>query len=328
MNDVTKVSGGALLAALLFAVPAAAPAQTRVSDVSLAINAPGGGNWPVYIADQQGFFKGEGLNVSIVTSGSNVNTINMLATGAANFALDGSDIEIEAAARKLPMKIIAPEFGPNPYTLVAKASIASWADLKGKRIVLGSPQDVSSLTFEAMAQAQHLSLADFDVSASPSSSSRYTALLSGSIEATVLSQPFDILAQEQGLRVLQTASDLIKVWADTCFAVNTTWAATPANRDAAVRFVRALRKAVAFGYANQAGAVAALVKATNIAQTTADKSYEIDFKQKKVFTINDKTSLAPGLAAMAAIAVKGGAMTTVPPAGDYFDPSYLQASLR
>jgi hypothetical protein len=52
--------------------------------VSLAINAPGSGNWPVYIADQQGFFRAQGLNVSIVTSGSNVNTINMLATGATN----------------------------------------------------------------------------------------------------------------------------------------------------------------------------------------------------------------------------------------------------
>lgn len=125
--SLPNVLSAALLAALLLAVPTATPAQTRLSDVSLAINAPGGGNWPVYIADQQGFFKGEGLNVSIVTSGSNVNTINMLATGATNFALDGSDIEIEAAARKLPMKIIAPEFGPNPYTLVAKTSIASWA---------------------------------------------------------------------------------------------------------------------------------------------------------------------------------------------------------
>jgi NitT/TauT family transport system substrate-binding protein len=323
---IAKLPAGALLATALLLAPAAA--QTRVSDVSLAINAPGSGNWPVYIADQQGFFRAEGLNVAIVTSGSNVNTINMLATAATNFALDGSDIEIEAAARKLPMKIIAPEFGPNPYNLVATASIGSWSDLKGKRIVLGSPQDVSSLTFEAMAEAQHLSRADFDVSASPSSSSRYAALLSGTVEATVLSQPFDILAQEHGLHVLQPASSIIKTWADTCFAVNTQWVSSPAHRDAAVRFVRALRRAVQYGYANQNGAVAALIKATNIEASTAAKSYDVDFRKTRVFTINDKTNLTAGLAAMAALAVSSGAIAAMPAADQYFDPAYLQASQR
>jgi NitT/TauT family transport system substrate-binding protein len=319
---------GALLAVVLLTVPTATPAQTRVTDVTLAINAPGSGNWPVYIADQQGFFRAEGLNVNIVTSGSNVNTINLVATAGTDFGLDGSDIEIEAAARKLPIKIIAPEFGPNPYNLVATPAIGSWSDLKGKRIVLGSPQDVSSLTFETMAEAQHLSRADFDVSASPSSSSRYAALLSGSVEATVLSQPFDILAQEHGLHVLQPASSIIKTWADTCFMVNTQWASSPANHDAGVRFVRALRRAVQFGYANEDGAVAALIKATNIAPSTAAKSYDVDFRQKRVFTINDKTNLAVGLAAMAALAVSGGAILTAPGLDEYFDPTYLQGSAR
>jgi NitT/TauT family transport system substrate-binding protein len=325
---ISKVTAGSLIGAVLLLVPAAAPAQAKLTDVTLAINAPGSGNWPVYIADQQGIFRAEGLNVSIVTSGSNVNTINMLATGATDLALDGSDIEIEAAARKLPLKIIAPEFGPNPYNLVATAAIGSWSDLKGKRIVLGSPQDISSLTFEAMAEAQHFTRTDFDVSASPSSSSRYAALLSGSVEATVLSQPFDILAQEHGFHVLQPASAIVKTWADTCFAINTQWAATPANRDAAVHFVRALRRAVQFGYASADGAIAALIKATNIASSTATKSYDVDFRQKRVFTINDKANLAAGLAAMAAIAVSGGAIPVAPALDDYFDASYMQASAR
>jgi NitT/TauT family transport system substrate-binding protein len=328
IRSIPKLTAGTLVAAVLLLVPAATPAQTRLVDVSLAINAPGSGNWPVYIADQQGFFRAQGLNVSIVTSGSNVNTVNMVATGATNLALDGSDIEIEAAARKLPLKIIAPEFGPNPYNLVVTAAIGTWNDLKGKRIVLGSPQDISSLTFETMAEAQHLTRADFDVSASPSSSSRYAALLSGNVEATVLSQPFDILAQEHGLHVLQPASGIIKNWADTCFAINTQWAATPANRDAAARFVRALRSAVQYGYANENGAIATLIKATNIAQSTAVKSYEVDFRQKQVFTINDKINLAAGLAAMAAIAVSGGAIQAQPTIDEYFDATYMQASQR
>jgi hypothetical protein len=58
-----------------------------------------------------------------VTSGSN--------------ALDGSDIEIEAAARKLPLKIIAPEFGLRFSYLADAQSLA--------RMLLDGELDVCSL---------------------------------------------------------------------------------------------------------------------------------------------------------------------------------------
>ncbi len=103
----------------------------------------GSGNWPVYIALAQNFFSDEGLKVTPVLSGSNVATINVLATADANVGLDGSDIEIAAVVHGLPIKIVAPEFGPNPYTVLVSAGINSWADLKGKSVTLGSPQDVS-----------------------------------------------------------------------------------------------------------------------------------------------------------------------------------------
>ncbi len=94
-----------------------AQTQTPVA-ISLAMNAPGSGNWPVYIALAQNFFSDEGLKVTPVLSGSNVATINVLTTSDANIGLDGSDIEIAAVAHGLPIKIVAPEFGPNPYTVL------------------------------------------------------------------------------------------------------------------------------------------------------------------------------------------------------------------
>jgi ABC-type nitrate/sulfonate/bicarbonate transport system substrate-binding protein len=288
-------------------------------ELTLAMNAPGSGNWPVYIADQQGFFRDEGLHVTTVLTGSNTATITTIATGDANVGLDGSDIEIEAAAHGLPVKIVAPEFGPNPYTLVVAASIASWDQLKGKTIVLGSPQDVSSVTFAKMAAAQHLDRSDFSIVNSPSSSSRYAALLSGTAQATVLSQPFDILAQQNGYHALASGSDLIKPWADTCFAVNTKWAANPANRATIVHFVRALRKAVRFGYNDPSGAIAALIRATNVSPEVARRAYAVDFREKHVFDINDRLDLPGDLAAMGA---------TVGAIADVFDPTYLNESAR
>lgn len=306
---------------------AAAGAQTPAPvEVSLAMNAPGSGNWPVYIALAQNFFAAEGLHVTTVMSGSNVATMNLVATGSTNFALDGSDIEIESVAHELPVKIIAPEFGPNPYTVLTAAGITTWQQLKGKTVALGSPQDVSSLSFLKLAALQRLARDDFSIFTSASSSSRYDALLSGQVQATVLSQPFDIQAEEHGFHALGTGSAALKPWADTSIAVNAKWAA--ANRATVVHFVRALKAAVRYGYAHKAEAVAALVATTNIAATTAQKAYDYDFTQLHVFTINDRIDFKRDLLAMGESARAAGAIPAVPPIDDIFDASYLAGAGR
>jgi NitT/TauT family transport system substrate-binding protein len=285
------------------------------------MNAPGSGNWPVYIALQQNFFQAEGLRVTTVLSGSNTATINLVATGEANIGLDGSDIEIAAIAHGLPLKIVAPEFGPNPYTVVTAATITSWPQLAGKTVVLGSAQDVSSLTFVKLAAQQHLQRNDFSIVNSPSSSSRYEALLSGTVQATVLSQPFDILALEHGFHALAAGATTLTPWADTGFAVNVKWAA--ANHATVVHFVRALKAAVRYGYAHPDAAVAALVQATNIAPATAQRAYDVDFTQRHVFDINDRIDLKRDLLAMGEEIRDAGALPTVPPIDDLLDASYL-----
>jgi NitT/TauT family transport system substrate-binding protein len=326
MKLLRRIAAVVAVLALVAGWRAPAAAQAPLADVTLAMNAPGSGNWPVYIADQQGFFRDEGLHVSTVVSGSNTATVNLMASGDANIGLDGSDIEIEAIAHGLPLKIVAPEFGPNPYTIVAAAGIANWSQLKGKTVVTGSLQDVSSLTFFKLAAAQHLERKDVSIINSPSSSSRYEALLSGTVQATVLSQPFDILAQEHGFHVLAIGSDSLKAWADTCFAANAKWAG--ANRATLVHFVRALKKAVRYGYANPDAAVAALVKATNIAPGTARKAYDVDFTQRHVFDINDRIDLKAGLLAMGATIVEAGAAAAMPPIDDVYDASIMLDAAR
>lgn len=327
MNGSRALGALLIAACLACGAPSSAQAQAASVDVSLAINAPGSGNWLIYIAQQAGFFRDEGLHVDVVTSGSNTNTINLLATGGTNFGLDGSDIEIEAIAHGLPVKIVAPEFGPNPYTLVTVPSVTSWDQLKGKTVVLGAKQDVSSLTFFRVAEAAHLRPDDFTIVTSASSSSRYAALLSGNVQATVLSQPFDILAQEHGLHALAYAADSIKSWMDTCFAVNATWAALPGNHATVVRFVRALRKAVQYGYAHPDEAIAALVAGTNIAQSTAQKAYDLDFRTRHTFDRDQRLDVA-GLSAMSAMLVRQGAIASPPRLEDVLDPSYMKEAAR
>jgi ABC-type nitrate/sulfonate/bicarbonate transport system substrate-binding protein len=314
----------AMLGALALACIRPAVAQTAPPvDVNFGLNAPGAANWIYYIADRQGFFRDEGLNVQTVTSGTPTNTVNLLASGGVQVALDGSDDFIEAIVHGLPIKIVAPEWGPSPYVLLTQPSISTWDQLMGKSVLLGPKGDVSSITFTLLAEQRHLRLSDFSVVPGSTSSARYAGLLSGHVGGTVLSQPFSVLALQKGMHPLATAADVVKDWLDTCFAVNTNWATT--HRSTVVRMMRALRKALDYGYSHPDGAIATLIAETHIAADTAAAVYDLDFRRQHVFDPKLRMNVK-GLMFMAQLARQDGMIDAVPAPSELFDPSFVEAA--
>ncbi len=192
-------------------------------------------------------------------------------------------------------------------------------------MILGASGDISSITFDLMSAAHGLARTDFTIVRGQTSSSRYQAILSGNVAATVLSQPFSIQAADAGRRTLAMASDTIKDWIDTCIIVNTTWAAS--NRALVVRFLRAIRKGGLDGYAHPDAAVAALVAATGIGADVARKAYDLDFRRWRAFDPGLRVNPV-GLRAMISFAVKEGAIATTPAVGDVYDPSYAAEAVR
>jgi len=298
----------------------AQPTTPGLEEVNFGLNAPGAANWIYYIAQRQGFFRDEGLRVQTITSGTPTNTINLLASGEVQLALNGTDLLIESIAHHLPIKIIAPELIPNPYVLLAQPSISSWAQLKGKSVLLGPKGDTSSITFTLLVRAQHFDVNEFSIVPGSTSSARYAGLISGHVGATVLSQPFSILATQKGMRVIAVAADIVKDWLDTCFAVNTTWAAT--HRSIVVRMMRALRKAAAYGYSHPDAAMAALVAEIHVSPQVASVVYDQDFRQRHAFDphLNMNTK---GLSFMVQLVLQERLIETVPPVTELFDPSFV-----
>jgi ABC-type nitrate/sulfonate/bicarbonate transport system substrate-binding protein len=154
---LARVFALVLLAAMTsFANPRPLEAQS-LAEVSFGILTPTASEWPVYLAQTQGFYKAEGISLSIIEGNSPPNVINMVATDGANMADNGCDSEIAAVQHNLPIKIVAPMFGVNPYSLVVLPSIKTWADLKGKNVMLGTKQDVTAIALGSLAAAHNLS---------------------------------------------------------------------------------------------------------------------------------------------------------------------------
>jgi ABC-type nitrate/sulfonate/bicarbonate transport system substrate-binding protein len=251
--------------------------------------------------------------------------VSLISTGSVGIAVDSTDNAMGAIAHGLPLKLIAPGFQTNPYSLVTLPSIKDWSQLKGASVLIGQKLDVSGIALTRMAQAHGMTLDDFNLTIGGSTTTRYTGLMSGNVQATMLNQPDDILAQSKGMRVLAVAHDYIKDWAFQSILVNTNWLA--ANRPVAVRFLRAIRKAIQFGYSHPDESSAILAATTNIAPDIARKAYDLNWRQWHAFNPDLKFNAA-GMRAVAQGAVASGVLTSLPEMSTFYDTSVLVEAMR
>jgi ABC-type nitrate/sulfonate/bicarbonate transport system substrate-binding protein len=300
-----------------------ARAQTKPTDVSYGILNYTAAEWPLMLAQSQGFFTKEGINISVISAGSPQNVISALATNGVNMAEDGTDSYIAAVSHHLPIKMIAPVFVVDPYSLMVAPSITSLEQLKGKTVTLGTKEDVTAITFAALIAPLHLTLDDFSIVVSGSTPARYAALQSGNAQGSMLLQPFDLLAQAQGYHALGTGQQVLKDWVFTTIAVNDGWAAD--HRAAAIALLRALREGIQFGATHRAEAIATLISYTHTTPDIAAKTYDLDFGQWKAF--RPDMSVSPEqLATIAKYQIQFGVLTSAPAFADMYDGSYAAAA--
>lgn len=303
------------------AVSIRAEATPELREVNLGLVSVTTSNWPLYIAESQGFFQQNGIRVKEIVTGGPVQAANQLATGAVDICENGTDTWIRVVAQGLPVKIIAPGFIPNPYTLVSSAAITSWRQLKGKSVILGTRTDVTAIAFIRMAADHGLSLKDFDIVVGSSTTARYAAFKSGHVDAAMLTQPFDIIAIQEGGHELGTARQFIRRWVFTTQGVNTRWAGQ--HRAETVAYVKGLMRGIEFGYAHQAETVKILAERIQISPAVAQKAYDRDFTEWKAFSKTETLDPADLRAVIDAV-VEQGTVKTPPSISDLYDPSYVQ----
>src|SRR5690348_11141438 len=113
-------------------------ARPKVTDVSMILgwlaNSQQSGE---YLALEKGYFKDEGINLKIQPGGPNVNSVMLVAGGAAMLGQTSSSPSmILARSQGIPIKAFASALQKHPfaYFSLKKANIHSPADLAGKKI--------------------------------------------------------------------------------------------------------------------------------------------------------------------------------------------------
>ena len=270
MRDAIR-NGRLVVALLLFAAatPAAAETVTFISVGSSSANF-----WPSAVAEQKGMFQAVGITPDIVFAQSNAAVIQQVAAGSANISTNSGLVDpIRAIEKGAPLALIRLEVQAPPYSLLAKSSIKSIGDLKGKLISVGGAKDITRIFVEQMLEPNGVKPGEFDMTFAGATSARFSALQAGAVDAAILTPPFNFHAQSAGFTLL---AHTVK-YVDMPFAgisVNRNWAA--ANGATVQKVIDVYNKSMDWLYdpANRGEAVQILMKVSKISQPDVEVAYD------------------------------------------------------
>jgi len=253
---------------LLSAVPLTVGAA---DEIKIASTGPGLSTLPLEIAARKGFFRDEGFDVLTITMRANI-AVNALLTRSVEYATPSTSM-IKAATAGLPVKTVAVLLGRPDYFLTVKKEIRSVKDLKGKRIAIGSFGAAADLALRAVARQDGLD-PDRDLVRLQmgGGGARYAALISGSVDATILTLPYNLQAEKAGYKDLLWFGDRLEFPLSGLAVRDETIQKNPKQ---VLGMVRAVFRAMVFASTNREETTQMLVNWLRVDQEVAARSYEL-----------------------------------------------------
>jgi NitT/TauT family transport system substrate-binding protein len=304
----------------IFAGTAWCPAQAFV-EVTFGMTSNTAFGLAHYIATEKKYYEAENLKVDSIVAGAAVGVLQQLAAGSLDIAQAATDQSLRAILRGAPIRIIAGAAANAPFRVVAAKTIRGWGDLKDKTISVGGPTDVTLYFLRVMARRNGLADRDYDVLYGGGTPSRFAQLASGAVAATLLTNPVDFAALDQGYVDLGSVPRYLPNWAQNNIIVDTRWAQR--HRAAVVGFLRARIKATSYLYepANRDDVIATLVKYTRSTQQIAAATYDLYINQQVI--ARGAALSEDGIRANFDALVALRDLAERPPLADYIDGSFL-----
>ena len=202
---------------------------------------------PLWIADEEGYFKKQALDVKQVNISGGTQGAQMMVSGGVDVSYDDPITCIVSSAGGIPVNVIVGGTPSLAYLIVGGSGIKNIADVKGKRV--GS----SGLGLSASRLALLVGLRRFGIDADKGQVTivaagqepeRIAGLSTGAIAATVISPEYRTKLEQLGVNMLADLRTLNIPWETS--SVITTAKNVQTKRDMLDRVVRAILQAHAF----------------------------------------------------------------------------------
>lgn len=286
-RDWTGRLAGAALCVAITALGSGARAADKIAGGSLGGQAP---LWPIYIGIHKGIFAADGIDLELTFAQSSPGAVQQLTAGSLDVLLSvGITDPLIAISKGAPLAIIRIIGKSAPYILIAKSSVKSLKDLKGKTISAGTVSDIATYYIERMMAANGLHKGDYELMSAGVAAARFAALQAGVADAAMVLPPLNFKAEKMGYPTIGLAADYVHDFPFTCMAVYKPWAET--HKDVLHRLLAATSKSMDWLYdpANRKEAIDLLVKVAHANPEEADESFVL-LEKIKYFERSGKVS--------------------------------------
>ena len=203
-NGSPKAFGAAILAALALAIAAS---HVCAEKIRTAIPQANLNYLSIHVADAKGFFREDGLeNETVVISGPL--SIAALLSDDVDFSGAGGS-GMRAAIKGAPLRGIMFQADKVTFYLVADPGIKTAADLRGKKIAIGSPGDTQDRIITMFAERAGVSAREMiRIAMGANTNTRVMAVKTGAAHVTAVDPGGLVFAQKEGLHSLGFLGDL------------------------------------------------------------------------------------------------------------------------
>lgn len=231
---------------------------------------------PLWLAEEQGFFKKYGIEPQAVFLRSATVLVTGLASGDIHVGTGGGSAALAAASSGQDIKVVGSFSTRNSYDFVARPNIKRPEDLRGKKVgvtsIGGGSWMGAMLWLEQLGldpqrdQITMLSIGDQTIQAQ--------AVENGTVDATPLDGVFSRRLKQRGLTILGEYSDLKKPMINQSAMVS--GALMQKSPDVAENFLKAMIESIAFSFApkNKPVVVKTIIRRLKTDQNSAEEGYD------------------------------------------------------
>lgn len=207
----------------------AAPIRISYSAISGAMSS-------LWVAQEGGYFKREGLDTELLYIGGGSLLIQSMLSGDAPFAYGPSVPVISASLRGADLVLIGNTGNSLVFSIMSRPEIKQPANLKGKRVGVTRLGGSTDWALDAALKHWGLERRDLIVVQTGGMPEGLAGLIAGVFDAVVLSPPSNFKAAKAGMHELVDVGQLKIIFPNT--PLSTSESFVKSNRDITLRFLR------------------------------------------------------------------------------------------
>jgi ABC-type nitrate/sulfonate/bicarbonate transport system substrate-binding protein len=327
------VAAHVMMACVAFAASSPPACAQTLQKVSVIVF-PGGFNWPIWVAQEQGYFAKGGIEVALTNTPNSVFQLTNLIDGKFDIAVTAIDnvIAYQEGQGEVPVAgtpdLLAFMGGDNGLlSLASLPEVKTYADLKGRKLSVDATTTGYAFVLFDLLRRHGLDRGDYQIEKAGGVLARWQALEAHRHDGTMLLTPFDLLAKAAGFNILEYAIDVYGHYQGLVGATRRSYARD--HRPALIGYIRGYVSGLAwlYGPGHAADAVGILRKnAPQMSPELAQQSYAA-LVNPQGFAPQAQIDLAGIRTVLALRSRYGEPRALLADPTKYYDPQYYQAAL-